>query len=828
MSGKLLNKLKEGILLFDGAMGTELQKRDLLAGGKNPELLNLQEFESIKDIHRTYIEAGARVITTNTFGGNSFKLRQAGIEDRLVEVNREAVRAASEARDTSGIPDILIAGSVGPLGELMSPLGDLTWDGAVDAYKTQIKALSGADIVLLETFTDIHELRAAAFAAKAVTDLEVIACVALDESGQLLTGGDVLSLAVALSDLGVFALGLNCGLTPLELFPFFKKLSESTDLPLLFQANCGMPEYNEQAGMTHSCHTEDFANQCIEAVNLGTNMLGGCCGSGPEHIRALSKIIEGKKGRSLYLKKFSEDLRVGGRGKTATIKSLNSLTIIGERINPTGRKAFARELREGNLSGVRKDALSQARQGADIIDVNVGTSGVIESEILPKAVESASGVNLPICIDTSDISAMEAALKVCPGKALLNSASAESNRIDKVFKLAFEYGAAVICLPVNDAGLPESVEDRISILKEMIAKALQMGIKRNNLLLDGLVTTLGASPVAALDTLQTISAIKNELQLPSVLGVGNISHGLPGRNILTATFLSMAAANGLSAAIINPDKEEIYLAATSIKALLGDRDAISNFINVAQNLKVSTKLKSDTGDSVTGKALPEGIDNKDSSAGIFNALVDGLKSETETLVTEALKEGRAPSELLNQVLIPAMNEVGRLFGAKRLFLPGLLASAEAMEAASTIVKDKISKLKIENGGETDGECKEINVILASVKGDIHDIGKNIVKLMLKNSGCIVHDLGKDVATSSIIEECMKIRPDIIALSALMTTTMVNMKDVAREVKERGLNIPIIVGGAVVNQHFAESIGAAYAADAAEAVKEVFNLAKGKK
>jgi 5-methyltetrahydrofolate--homocysteine methyltransferase len=423
---------------------------------------------------------------------------------------------------------------------------------------------------------------------------------------------------------------------------------------------------------------------------------------------------------------------------------------------------------------------------------------------------------------------MEAALKVCPGKALLNSASAESNRIDKVFKLAFEYGAAVICLPVNDAGLPESVEDRISILKEMIAKALQMGIKRNNLLLDGLVTTLGASPVAALDTLQTISAIKNELQLPSVLGVGNISHGLPGRNILTATFLSMAAANGLSAAIINPDKEEIYLAATSIKALLGDRDAISNFINVAQNLKVSTKLKSDTGDSVTGKALPEGIDNKDSSAGIFNALVDGLKSETETLVTEALKEGRAPSELLNQVLIPAMNEVGRLFGAKRLFLPGLLASAEAMEAASTIVKDKISKLKIENGGETDGECKEINVILASVKGDIHDIGKNIVKLMLKNSGCIVHDLGKDVATSSIIEECMKIRPDIIALSALMTTTMVNMKDVAREVKERGLNIPIIVGGAVVNQHFAESIGAAYAADAAEAVKEVFNLAKGKK
>ena len=544
MSGKLLNKLKEGILLFDGAMGTELQKRNLLTGGKNPELLNLEEFESLKEIHRTYIEAGARVLTTNTFGGNSFKLRQAGIEDRLVEVNREAVKAAREAIKDSNDSEILVAGSVGPLGELMTPLGTITWDIAVEAFKKQIRALDGADIILLETFTDIHELRAAAFAAKAVTDQEVIACVALDESGQLLTGGDALSLAVALEDLGVSALGLNCGLTPLELLPFFTKLFQSTDLPLLFQANCGIPEYNEDEGMTHSCHTDDFADQCLKVIESGLNMIGGCCGSGPEHIRGLSKTINGKKGRSLSLNKFSRELRVGGRGKTATIKCLNSLTVIGERINPTGRKAFARELREGNLSRVRKDALSQARRGAEIIDVNVGTSGVIESEILPKAVEAASGVSLPICIDTSDISAMEAALKVCPGKALLNSASAESNRIDKVFKLAIEYGAAVICLPVNDDGLPESVQDRLSVLKGMIKRASDMGIQKRNLLLDGLVTTLGASPLAALETIETIGAIKNELKLPSVLGVGNISHGLPGRNVLTATFLSERFARG--------------------------------------------------------------------------------------------------------------------------------------------------------------------------------------------------------------------------------------------------------------------------------------------
>ena len=612
--------------------------------------------------------------------------------------------------------------------------------------------------------------------------------------------------------------------------------------------------------MIHNCTGKEFADSYLDIIETGVNMIGGCCGSGPEHIQALKELLQSegnsKRIRPTGTGTFDNCLRIGGRGKTATIPMNGPVTIIGEKINPTGRKAFARELRDGNLSRVRKDAMEQSRSGADILDINVGTSGVVESALLPEAVMEAASVNLPLCIDSSDVAALEEGLKACPGKALINSASAESTRMEPVFELARKYGAAVICLPVDDNGLPETIDDRISILKNMIHRALEKGIKRKNLLCDGLVTTLGASPTAAQETLETIERIKSELNLPSVLGTGNISHGLPGRDLLTGTFLSMAICKGLSSAIVNPCKEEIYSSFTASRALMGSPESINTFINYAKDQKVSKRndrLNTRTDHTRTDhthtdhprtdhtpasqQRQPGAYGSSDSlSDTIALALIDGLKGETQKLVALSLKDGTPPSTLLNEVLIPAMNEVGRRFSRKDIFLPGLLASAEAMEASAALVKDEISRraqiqsrntdLNTADDDTSEKSGKEIKVIIASVKGDIHDIGKNIVTLMLKNSGCNVLDLGKDTKASVIIEESKRFQPDVIALSALMTTTMVNMKDVAVELKNNGLNIPLLVGGAVVNEHFAESIGATYSADAAGAVEKVHMLAKG--
>ena len=787
----LLKQLKQRILVFDGGMGTELQKRDLLDGGKPPELLNLEVPREIAAIHASYRKAGCHLVTTNTFGGNPFKLAEFGLEDKLKEINSAAVRAAR----MGGGANTLVAGSVGPLGQLMAPLGPVTWSQAVKAFRQQVEALRGCDLIVLETFTCLHELRAAAFAATQVSDVPVIACAAIESSGTLLTGGDVHSLATALEDLGVFALGLNCGLTPSEMAPFAALLAEATCLPILIQANCGLPDVESS---DHEVSPRSFVDDCHAIIRSGVNMIGGCCGSGPAHIHELAMAVSGLKPRHFSLSP-SGPLRLGGRGKIAIIDRSEPLTVIGERINPTGRKIFARKLREGDLSSVRKDAFDQAEAGAHILDVNVGTPGVDEVELLPKAVVAATGALLPICIDTTNVEAMERALEVTPGKALLNSASAEPGRLESVMELAHRFGAAVICLPVDDKGVPHKAEDRIKILERIARAASHAKVAKHNLLLDGLVSALGADSTAASETLRTLSLIDSHFGLPSVLGVGNISHGLPQRPLMTSAFLAMTRTMGLSAAIINPLKEDIAAMVGALDGLSGGTEGVKRYSQKFKKKKIKKQV-----------STPVETPPTDKGAELRLAVIEGLKTQAVELVKELLENDKAPNTILEEYLVPAMGEVGQKFSEREMFLPGLLAAAETMEAASAPLKERLA-----------AQGEEINtsgplVILATVQGDVHDIGKNIVRLMLQNSGFRVLDLGKDVTASVIVDTACNEKADVIALSALMTTTMVRMEEVAIEVKSRGLSVPLLVGGAVVTAEYADSIGATYCPDAASA------------
>ena len=792
---KLRKGLKQRILIFDGAMGTEILKRGMLRPGMAPELLNLEARDKIAQIHGAYRKAGSNVATTNTFGANRIKLAHFSLEEKVEDLNAAAVRAA---RQGSGA-DSLVAGSVGPLGEFLQPLGPLSWTNAVEAFAQQIKALRGCDLLLLETFSDIHELRAAAFAARTTINLPVIACAALEDDGSLLTGGDVCSLATALEDLDVFGLGLNCGLGPKELAPFAEELCKSTSLPILVQGNCGLPDDSEGS---HRMSPEDFAKECGALIRAGVNMIGGCCGSRAEHVQELALSAANAKPRS-FSHNNEGPLRVGGRGSTVLISKDRGITVIGERINPTGRSSFAKKLRANDLSWVRRDALAQASAGAHILDVNVGTSGVDEVDLLPKAVSEATTAMLPICIDSSNPLAIEKALELTPGKALINSASAEETRLNAVMDLAQRFGAAVICLPVDQDGVAATTKERIRILEKIVRRAKHKRVARKNLLLDGLVTSLAADPLAAKVSAETIAAIETHFNLPSVLGLGNISHGLPGRSVLTANFLAMARARGLCAAIVNPLKREI---ADGLRAL----NALTNGVE---------SLKSYTKHFKAAAPEPKNKTVVDDHEKLRQALIQGSREIARKLVIELLEQGNEPRSLLERDLVPAMDEVGRLFADRQIYLPGLIAAAESMETASKPIKEALEEQR---------ECNETQqlaplVLLATVEGDVHDIGKNIVRLVLRNSGYRVLDLGKDVNTNTIIDRAIEEEVDLIALSALMTTTMVNMKKVANEIKRRGLDIPLLIGGAVLSENYASSIGAHYCPDAPSAPSFVAKL-----
>jgi len=787
------NQLKERILILDGATGTELQKRGM-PKGVCPEDWILKNPDSLIEIQNAYKEAGSDIIYAPTFGANRWKLETFGLEDKVKEINVKLVRLS---KDIAG-QEVLVAGNLSATGKFIKPFGDKTFEEAVNIYKEQVEALleGGADLFVIETMIDIQEARAALLAVKEICDLPVMVSMTFGEDKKTLTGTDPVTAVITLQALGADAIGCNCSTGPQDMIPIIKEMKSIASVPVFAKPNAGLPVMKD-GEFYYDLNPEDFASFLGDFVEAGINLIGGCCGTNSEHIRLLSLKSKDYKPKEWLEHRISASSSVR---KTLFIGRDTPLRIIGERINPTGKKDLQKELLEGKLSLVRKFALEQQNKGADMLDVNVGMPGIDIKNTMIEVVENLSVISeLPLCIDSSEPEVIEAALRVYPGRALLNSISGEKKKLEKLLPVAAKYGAMFIALPLNDEGVPETAEKRIQIINEILEEAKKVGYGPEDMVVDGLVMTVSSDEKAAQETLKVVEYASSVLKTSTILGLSNISFGLPERSYLNSAFLLMAMGKGLNMAIANPANENMMNLKIAGDVLTGrDRGCrfyIQHFNKASEEIKLQA-----------GNFPEENIKSK-----IYNAVLKGEKEDIEEYIKMALKEENAPYDLVDDILIPAINKVGELYDKKEYFLPQLILSAETMKKAFDYLEPLLLK---ENTGQ-----KKTKIILATVKGDIHDIGKNIVGLMLKNYGFDVIDLGKDVPKERIIEEIKKTGAPMVGLSALMTTTMGEMKHVIDAVKEEGLETKFIVGGAVVTREYAKEIGAdGYAEDAMEAVK----------
>jgi 5-methyltetrahydrofolate--homocysteine methyltransferase len=783
--------IREKIVLFDGATGTELQKRGM-PSGVCPEKWVIENPDSIIDIQKEYIEAGSNIICSCTFGASSLKLKENGFGDRAYEFNKTLVQLSKKAAGNNA----LVAGDIGPTGQFISPLGTLSFEEIVNVFKEQIRGLvdGGADLLIIETMMDIQEARAALIAAKESCELPVIASITLSEDGRTLTGTPPGVAAVTLEALGADAIGCNCSTGPEKFIGFLDEISKLVNVPLLAKPNAGLPKLID--GKTvFNMESEEFGAFAEPLIEAGASIIGGCCGTSPEYIKKLRTNINN-------IRKKKEEIKytiLSSLRKTVIIDSENPLKIIGERINPTGKKKLQKSIKEKDYYELVDLAEEQTEAGAELLDINVGMNGIDEKEIMVNAIEYISTkTEVPLVIDTSDTDVLEAALRIYPGKALINSISLEKNTLDKKLSLAKKYGAALIALPLDDNGVPETLDERKRILDEILRKADDFGIEKKNIIVDGLVMAVSAGQSAAKTTLDTIK-YATELGLNSVIGLSNISFGLPQRKWLNQTFLSMATAMGLSLVIANPSTEMIKEVKYSSDVLL-ERDAgCKEYINRFNDYKDEEK---------------ECIEKE---MNLYNAILKGNNNELDRLIKNELDSGKKPKEIIDKIIIPAITEVGELYDSKKYYLPQMIQSAEAVKKAFVFLKPAFKKEGVTQ--ESKGE-----IILATVKGDIHDIGKNIVALMLENYGYNVHDLGKDVDENIIVEKAIELNADIVGLSALMTTTMTEMPKVIEHLRRKKPDIKIIIGGAVVNEEYSKEIKAdGYSEDAYNAVKLVEKL-----
>ena len=752
-------------------MGTMLQAAGMPMGA-TPEVWNITHFDEVVKIQKSYIDAGSNVIYTNTFGANRLKLERCG--HSVSEIVGAAVAVAREAAKGT---DARVALDIGPIGQMLAPLGTLSFDEAYDIFREIVVAgkAAGADLAVVETMSDLNETKAAVLAVKENSDMPVWATMTFEESGRTFVGTTVSAMALTLEGLGADAIGFNCSLGPKALMPMVEELSKWTGLPIILKPNAGLPD---PATGAYDMTPEEFASEMVTASELGVSIIGGCCGTNPDFIAALAKTFEGRT----PVERCGKILEGVCSGTCTAI--LDGVRVIGERINPTGKKRFQQALRENDMDYIMQRAIEQQDAGAQILDVNVGLPGIDEPMMMKQVVLALQTVtDLPLQIDSSDLAAIEAGLRYTCGKAIVNSVNGEAEVMDKILPLCKKYGAAVVGLAMDKGGIPQTAEKRIEIAERILNTALSYGIDRKDVYIDCLTLTVSAQQEQAAETLKALRYVSKELGLHTVLGVSNISFGLPEREHVTVNFLTQAMSNGLDLPIINPNQKAIMDAVSAFRVLSGEDKNCEKYIERFVNAEKTEPAAS---------AQPSGMN-------LETAIAKGLKEETAAQTTKAL-ETMSELEVINRLLIPALDKVGERYEKQQIFLPQLINSANAACEGFEIIKKRIAK----NGGDSVSKGK---IILATVQGDIHDIGKNIVKVVLENYGYNVIDLGRDVAPEAVVEAAIKENVYLIGLSALMTTTVSSMAKTIKALRDSGHDCKVMVGGAVLTPDYAEEIGA---------------------
>lgn len=781
------NELGKKRLYFDGAMGTMLQNRGLKLG-EIPEIYNMTHSEMIESIHREYLEAGSNFITTNTFGANHYKMQKS--EYTVEEIITKAVEIAKSAK--VDFPGTYIALDVGPSGKVLKPIGDVSFEESYEIFKEQVVAgeKAGADVILLETFTDLYELKSAVLAAKENTSLPIFCTMSFEENGRTFFGTSLESMVLTMEGLGVSAVGINCSLGPKQLKPIVKKLTEIAHIPIMVQPNAGLPIMKGD-NVHYDIEPEEFAQIIEEFAKEGVSILGGCCGTTPEYINSM---IEKTKSMSYEM---PQNPRKAGICSASKIVDFEDIRIIGERLNPTGKKPLQAALRSENMDFVVREAINQVEQGAHILDVNMGMPDMDEVSLLKKAIlEVQAAVNLPLQIDSSNVQALEEAVRIYNGKPLINSVNGKKESLELVLPIAKKYGAAVLGLALDEKGIPETAEDRLEVATRIVNSALEIGIPKEDIFIDCLVVTASAQQTLVKETLKAVKLVKETLGVKTVLGISNVSFGLPQRPIINRNMLTAALMQGLDAPIMNPGDVGMKEAIAAYRVLMGLDEDSKDYIDEYGNIVIESKVNDENKQEVDIKI----------------AIKKGLKEEARKAVTSLLIEADALTIIENHI-VPALNEVGKLYEEQTIFLPQLIKSAESAKAAFEVLQGELVK----DSHETDLEKK--TVVLATVFGDIHDIGKNIVKVIMENYNFNVIDLGKDVPSEAIVEAVKKWKVKIVGLSALMTTTVNSMKETITRLREEVPGVKVIVGGAVLTKELAEYVGADYyAKDAMETVR----------
>lgn len=835
MTNNEFRQLCENIVFLDGATGSNLIKRGM-PKGVCPETWILDNREVLTGLQLEYFDAGTNIVLAPTFTANRLKLSDYGLQDRIGEINRELVGVSTGARDIF-LKDhpgakAYVAADLTMTGRQLKPMGTLDFEELVDIYKEQLQYIvsAGVDVIIIETMTSLQETRAALLASREICDLPVLCSLTFEDNGRTLFGTDGMTAVSVLGSLGAAAVGTNCSVGPDKMLEVIRSMAYLADIPIIAKPNAGMPSLDEGGNTVYDVGPDDFAKQMIPIIEAGASIVGGCCGTTPDHIR---KLKEATGDRKPVRHVPDEDLRFLSSEKNTVCFGLDSkFMIVGERINPTGKKKLQEELRAGSFEMVHDLAVSQDENGASLLDINVGMSGIDELYTMLSAIEEVTThVSLPLVIDSSRIDVIEQALRRYPGRALINSISYEKVKFDNLLPIAAKYGAMFILLPLSDEGLPKSLEEKKLIIDRILKRADELHISRKNIIVDGLVATVGANKNAALETLETIRYCKDELGLPTIIGLSNISFGLPERANVNSAFLNLAILNGLTMAISNPSQHMLVAGALATDMLLNKEGADIRYIEYIGRLREqypdmapmgTISIKSDDAQKSKAAVKDTSGDLKKKSVNeagnVKKAVLSGNKSNIIEYTRQDMEAGRTASDILNGSLLPAINEVGVLFETGKYFLPQLIASAEAMRTAIEYLEPYLKADK--------DDAYTARIVIATVKGDIHDIGKNLVALMLKNYGFEVYDLGKDVSKEDIISKAREVDADIIALSALMTTTMQEMRKVIEYARSQGVRAQIMVGGAVITQDYADEIEASgYSRDAQEAVKLATRLIK---